>query len=155
MREIEVADQQTAVAVDAALLERAAAAILRDHGPPACRISIAIVDDHTIHRLNRQYLQHDYPTDVLSFVLERTADLLEGEVVVSAETARAQAARYAWSAHDELLLYVIHGLLHLVGYDDQTPAGREEMRCAEDRYLEQCAVARGRAAAARPTAGDT
>lgn len=152
--EIEVADQQAAAPVDAALLARVAAAILRDHGPPVCRISIAIVDDGTIHRLNRQYLHHDYATDVLSFVLERTADLLEGEIVVSGETARAQAARYGWPPGQELLLYVIHGLLHLVGFDDQTPAAEGAMRCAEDIYLKQCGVSRAHEMAERSTTGD-
>ncbi len=153
--EIEVADQQTAAAVDAARLRRVAAAIVRDHGPPACRISIALVDDATIHQLNRQYLNHDYATDVLSFVLERTADWLEGEVVVSSETAVSQAVHYRWSPADELLLYVIHGLLHLVGFDDDTPAARDAMRCAEDVYLKQCGVSRASALPPRPTSGDT
>lgn len=155
MIEIEVTDQQTATDVDGALLKRVAAAIVHDHGPSSWRISIAIVDDDTIHRLNRTYLHHDYATDVLSFVLERTAELLEGEIVVSGQMAQAQAARYGWSPHHELLLYVIHGLLHLVGYDDQTPAAREAMRCAEDRYLKQCGVSRGREVTRRPTAGDS
>jgi probable rRNA maturation factor len=153
MMDIEVADQQTATDVDAALLERVAVAIVRDHGPSTCHISIAIVDDDTIHRLNRQFLQHDYATDVLSFVLERSSDLLEGEIVVSGETARAQAARYGWPPDHELLLYVIHGLLHLVGWDDQTPAARDAMRCAEDHYLKQCGVSRGHEVTQRPTAG--
>jgi probable rRNA maturation factor len=155
MMEIEVADQQTATHVDAARLQRVAAAIVRDHGPPACRISIALVDDATIHRLNRQYLSHDYATDVLSFVLDQTADLLEGEIVVSGETAVSQAGHYQWSPADELLLYVIHGVLHLVGFDDHTPAARDAMRCAEDIYLKQCGVSRADALTQGPTSGDT
>ncbi len=155
MMEIEVAERQTAAPVDGARLARVAQAIVRDHGPPACQISIAIVDDATIHRLNRQYLNHDYATDVLSFALERTPDRLEGEIVVSGETARAQAARYGWPPDHELLLYVIHGMLHLVGFDDQTPAEREAMRCAEDLYLEQCGVSRGPDVAERPATGGT
>ena len=138
MIEIEIANQQSKLAVDRELLVQAAQAILQDHGPSTCRVSIALVDDPTIHTLNRQYLQHDYATDVLSFVLEQSDDVLEGEVVVSSDTALAQAAQYHWNPVDELLLYVIHGLLHLVGFDDQTDALREEMRCAEQVYLRQC-----------------
>ena len=85
---------------------------------------MAVVDDPTIRRLHREYLGEDSPTDVMSFVLERADDYLEGEVVVSAETACAAAPEYGWPAADELLLYVIHGTLHLVGYDDTTPRMR-------------------------------
>lgn len=138
MIEIEIANQQSKLAVDRELLVQAAQAILQDHGPSTCRVSIALVDDPAIHTLNRQYLQHDYATDVLSFVLEQSEDVLEGEVIVSSDTAVAQAAHYHWNPTDELLLYVIHGLLHLVGFDDQTDTLREEMRCAEQVYLKQC-----------------
>ncbi|MHB8970467.1 MAG: rRNA maturation RNase YbeY [Pirellulaceae bacterium] len=140
MIEIEIADQQTTVSVDRARLARAARAILQDHGPRTCRISIALVDDATIQTLNRQYLQHDYATDVLSFVLEETPDLLEGEIIVSGETAAAQAGEYDGTPAEELLLYVIHGILHLVGFDDQAEPAREEMRCAEAGYLKQSRV---------------
>jgi probable rRNA maturation factor len=99
------------------------------------QLSIAIVDDATIHELNRRYLEHDYPTDVLSFTLERDNEHLEGEVIASAETAARSAADYGWSADDELLLYVVHGTLHLVGHDDGTPDERAVMRRLERRYL--------------------
>ena len=138
MIDIEIANQQSQLAVDQDVLQQVAQAILHDHGPPTCRVSIAIVDDPTIHALNRQYLQHDYATDVLSFVLEQTTELLEGEIVVSSDTAQAQAREYQWTAAQELLLYVIHGLLHLVGFDDQSDTQRAEMRCAEQTYLKQC-----------------
>ena len=72
---------------------------------------------------------------MLSFVLERSEQSLEGEVVVSAETALACAARYKSTPEDELLRYVIHGTLHLVGYDDATPRQRAAMRRKERKYL--------------------
>ena len=67
----------------------------------------------------------------VSFELERTPSHLEGEVVVSAERAVAVAGQYGWSAEEELLLYVIHGVLHLIGYDDTTPGKRAAMRRRE------------------------
>ena len=67
------------------------------------------MDDRTIQQLNRQYLDHDEPTDVLSFLLEREAERLEGEIVVSRDTAACSAPAYGWTPADELLLYVIHG----------------------------------------------
>ncbi len=137
MMKIEISDQQSTLAIEPPQLERVARAILADYDIDCCELSIAIVDDPTIHALNRQYLQHDYPTDVLSFVFAEHPPRLEGEVIVSADTALAQAAEFGSDGPTEVLLYVIHGVLHLVGLDDQNPEQREEMRCAERVYLEQ------------------
>ena len=135
MYQIEICSETFPEATADPRLERAATAIFREALVDRATLSIAIVDDPTIHGLNRQYLEHDYPTDVLSFLLERDADSLEGEVIVSLDTAARRAAEFGWSAADELLLYVIHGTLHLVGYDDQAEAARGEMRAAERRVL--------------------
>lgn len=135
MLSIEIANQQTDVDVDAGRICRAAEAILRDARVTEVQLSIAIVDDPTIHELNRRYLEHDYPTDVLSFLLEREGEHLEGEVIASAQTAARTAPRYSWRAEDELLLYVIHGTLHLVGHDDSTTDQRTAMRRLERQYL--------------------
>ena len=94
-----------------------------------------MVDDATIARLHGEFLGDPEPTDVLSFVLERSPQALEGEVVVSADTAGANAIRYHCTAEEELLLYVIHGMLHLVGHDDATPRKRARMRRREREYL--------------------
>ena len=122
--------------VDLPMLEKAVAAVLQGEKITAATISLAVVDDVAIRALNRQYLDHDYATDVLSFVLEQTEDFLEGEVVVSIDTAATQAKSYGWSLQEELMLYVIHGTLHLAGYDDHSESDRAEMRCLEKRYLE-------------------
>jgi probable rRNA maturation factor len=135
MLSIDVTDEQHQLVFDPARLTRAAEAILRDAGIEQAQLSIAIVDDATIHALNRQFLAHDYPTDVLSFALEQGPGSLEGEVVASAETAVRSAADFGWEPQDELLLYVIHGALHLVGHDDATDEDRRAMRAAEGRYL--------------------
>jgi probable rRNA maturation factor len=136
MMSIEISDQQTVVEFDAQRMRQAAESVLRDAGITEAQLSIAIVDDRTIQPLNRQYLQHDYATDVLSFVLEREGTRLDGEVIASAETAAQAAAQFDWSVDDELLLYVIHGTLHLVGHDDATPQQRAAMRRMERRFLE-------------------
>jgi len=116
-------------------LEAAIRSILDDSSFTSASISVAIVEDRAIHDLNRRFLQHDWPTDVLSFVLEESQQHLEGELVVSAETALRQAAQYGWSGAEELLLYVIHGTLHLVGYQDKQPTEIQAMRTAEAKYL--------------------
>jgi probable rRNA maturation factor len=135
MLSIEVANRQNLLALDTLRLQQAAQAILRDAGITSAELSIALVDDFAIHQLNRQYLEHDYPTDVLSFVLDFEKGHLEGQVIVSTETAIRSAKQFGWAAEDELLLYVIHGTLHLVGHDDLAPEPNVPMRAAEGRYL--------------------
>ena len=134
---ISVANEQATHSVDEAQLITAARAVLRDSRFSSATISLAVVDDETIHELNRQYLEHDYPTDVLSFVLADSNGHLEGEVIISAETAATQAAEIGWPAPAEQLLYVIHGMLHLIGYRDESPADALQMRTAEQRYLRE------------------
>ncbi len=132
---IAIADEQQRLQIDAARLQDAVRQILKDAGIASADISLALVDDATIHALNRQYLGHDYPTDVISFVLDHTDGRLEGEVIVSTDTASTTAARLGWAPEDEVLLYVVHGTLHLVGHDDQDPASLAAMRSAERQYL--------------------
>lgn len=110
--------------------------ILTDAGFSCGRLEAAVVDDETIHRLNREYLGHDYPTDVLAFELESDAaeGLLEGSVIVSAQMASARAEEFGWTPADELALYMIHGTLHLVGYDDHETGKKRQMRRKEKLY---------------------
>ena len=137
MLTIEISADEFPDVTDEVRLRQAVESILRDAEVSEGEISIAVVSDDEMQRLNRQYLNHDYPTDVLSFVLARDGASLEGEIIVSAEYATKEAQRYGWQAADELLLYVIHGTLHLVGYDDLTSDAKQQMRTAERRYLEQ------------------
>jgi probable rRNA maturation factor len=135
MYDIAIANEQALHAVDEDRLRAAVRKVLDDHGIRSASVSIAIVDDATIERLNQQYLKHTGPTDVLSFVLEASEGRLEGEIIASAETAAASAARFGWDVADELLLYVIHGALHLVGYDDANDESLAAMRKSERLYL--------------------
>jgi probable rRNA maturation factor len=133
---IDVADEQSLLTVDPARIRLAVERVLKDARIDRAQLSVALVDDQAIHNLNRRYLRHDYATDVLSFVLERSPEFLDGQIVVSAETARREAARYGWSPEDELLLYVVHGALHLAGCDDTTPERRTKMRERENAVLD-------------------
>jgi probable rRNA maturation factor len=135
MYRIEIANEQDAESVNVGRLRKAVRLVLREEGVAAATVSVAIVDDECIRGLHRDYLSIDSATDVLSFVLEESKSELEGEVIASAETAAAAAARFGWPADDELLLYVIHGTLHLVGYDDCDSKSRLKMRARERRYL--------------------
>ncbi len=134
MFNIEISNRQKLLAIDADGLRRAVAAVLEEEGLENAAIEVAVVDDPTIHDLNRRFLNHDEPTDVISFLLD-DENGVEGDVIVSAETALRSAGRYDWPAADELLLYVVHGTLHLVGYDDLDPTARAEMRSREKHFL--------------------
>ena len=135
MATVTITNDQSQLPVDKKRLRRAVRMILKDESIERAKINVAVVDDRTIAELHQRYLHDPSPTDVLSFLLERSPKYLEGEIVVSADTAAASAANYNWTAADELLLYVIHGALHLVGYDDTTPKKRSIMREKEGEYL--------------------
>ena len=138
MMHIEVLCHEDKLPADASRVESAVKSVLSQAGITQARVNVAIVDDAQIQTLNRQYLDHDYPTDVLSFRLSADqTEPLEGEIVISGETAHRQASRYGWRPEEELLLYVVHGALHLVGYDDVDDRQRGRMRAAEREILGQ------------------
>ena len=141
MRRVEVANLQPQL-IDAQRLKQAVDRVLEEADFAEAEVSLAIVDDATIWQLNRRHLEHDYPTDVLSFRLDDGDGPLEGEIIVSAEMATRGAAEFSWPPADELLLYVIHGALHLVGYDDHDADGAQQMRAAEARHLQHWGVER-------------
>ncbi|MBK94407.1 MAG: rRNA maturation RNase YbeY [Planctomycetaceae bacterium] len=130
-----ITNEQSTVEIDTAQIELAVNQVVEEAGVITGDVSVAIVDDPTMHQLNIEYLNHDYPTDVLSFVLERDEEHLEGEIIVSVDTAVELARDYQWSWENEFLLYIIHGCLHLVGYDDKDPSAKLVMQEAERRHL--------------------
>ena len=134
---IEISDEQQLLSLDHRVLSAAIECVLRGEAIDEADISLAIIDDRRMHALNARYLNHDEPTDVLSFLLDSGPAYVEGEIIVSAETAIARAGEFGWSPADELLLYVIHGTLHLAGHDDHDPADRAVMREREKLYLAQ------------------
>ena len=135
MIRIDLANEQSRVKLDEHRLRRAVEMILADAGFGSAVVSLAVVDDETMAGLHWQYLGKDETTDVLSFPLKNDDGQLEGEVVVSAETAATVAGWYNWTPEDELLLYAIHGVLHLVGFRDTTPEEQVTMRQRETYYL--------------------
>jgi probable rRNA maturation factor len=138
MPKISIATPQEIVDVDRGRMREVARAVLTGEEIGDYEISLAFVDNPTIHRLNKRYLDHDEPTDVLSFPLsDPKAKKLTGELVVGVEVARAQAAERGHDVQAELALYVIHGLLHLCGHDDKSDDGAKQMRERERHYLEK------------------
>lgn len=136
------------------LLCNAARLAMAAEGVVHAQLSIAVVDDLVMSGLHRRYCGIPGPTDVLTFDLRvgpaaNDSDLLEGEVVVCADVARREAlrrigraARSQWlsAARAELALYVVHGILHLCGYDDHRPADFAAMHAREDEILQYLGV---------------
>src|SRR3954469_20532031 len=136
MGRVAIACPQEAVPVDRAAVRQLVRAVLDGEGIADAEISLAFVDNPTIHTLNKRYLDHDEPTDVLSFPLsEPHAKKLAGELVIGVEVAQAQAAERGHTVDVELALYVIHGLLHLCGFDDKNEKNEGAMRERERHYL--------------------
>ena len=110
----------------------------------SAEISIVLVDDERMQELNREYRKADRPTDVLAFSqlegepAKAPEDRVAlGDVVVSIDTAERQAAEQRHALENELDLLIIHGVLHLLGYDDETEADAAEMRRHEKRILDE------------------
>lgn len=135
---IEVTNRQRKVPVDQARLQHAASQAVLEvlRVPPIGNsgiemleeISVAIVSDHAIAKVHRDFMNDPTPTDVITFE--------HGELVISAETAVRQAAENATSPYYELILYIIHGLLHLHGYDDRNLAAKKQMDAIQFRLAE-------------------
>lgn len=132
-------NEQKDVRIPAKLILGAAETVMRGEKIKG-DAGIVVVDERSIRRLNRQYLNHDYVTDVISFPLRdetNPADNMFGEVVVNAYRASREAKRRGTAMRRELLLYVVHGLLHLCGYDDDTASNAAAMRERENHYLKK------------------
>lgn len=108
--------------------------------PPA--LSIALVGDTRMAALHEKFLHVPGSTDVLTFALDHDprGRVTTGEVVVCVPFARREAKRRALKLEQELLLYALHGTLHLSGYDDRTPADHARMHTEEDRILQQLGI---------------
>ncbi len=125
------------VPVDRRRIRRAVKLILSEAGFETGEISVAVVDDAAMRALHARYLGDASSTDVLSFCLEAENNHIEGEIIVCAETAVRQGPRFGRPPEQELILYVVHGALHLAGYDDTTARDRAVMRRREDDYLQR------------------
>ena len=135
---IDIANQQDLSPIDEDGIRTVCARLLRGHGAEG-GLSICYVDDPAIRQLNAQYLDRDETTDVLAFPLDDETDPVEpllGEIVVSVETAVREATARGLPVGSEIALYTIHGLLHLLGYDDREPDDAARMREAEREALE-------------------
>ena len=137
---IPVVNRQRRVPVRAQELRAVVDAVFARERAGEPDIAVAVVDDATIRAVNARWLGHDCPTDSIAFSYagDPAPDGVRGEVVVSAETAARQSRERGLDARDELLLYVAHGALHLLGWDDRTPAARAAMNARARSIVRHC-----------------
>ena len=148
MYEIHLSNRQQLLPINDEQIREIVKTVLDQEAVVQAEIVVALVDDAAIHVVNREHLQHDYPTDVISFLYDaevvgnlpesglRGQNLqIDGELVVSTETAVRESEVYGWDAFDELRLYLVHGLLHLCGYDDLCDSEQAIMRNRERAIL--------------------
>ena len=129
--EVTVSNRQRRRKINTHLLARIAERTLELVGDNRATLSIVLVDDTAIAKFNAQYHNTPGPTDILSFDYGEG----QGELIVSVERAIVQAERFHSTPTRELVLYVVHGILHLHGHDDRKPLDRRRMRAAERRLL--------------------
>ena len=109
-------------------------AVAAVYGKKVGEIAYIFVDDEKILDVNRQYLQHDYYTDIITFDYCE-GDVISGDLFISLETVRSNAELVGATYEHELNRVIIHGILHLCGIDDKGPGEREIMEAAENRAL--------------------
>lgn len=104
------------------------------YGRTVGEVGYMFVDDEKILELNREYLGHDYYTDIITFDYDE-GDVINGDIVISLDTVRSNAGLFGKEYDEELRRVIIHGILHLCGIDDKGPGEREQMEAAENRAL--------------------
>jgi probable rRNA maturation factor len=112
--------------VDPSRVEAAVRHVLRAEGVEAAEISVALVSDAEIAALNLEYLDHEGPTDVISFALHEEGEPPLGDVYVGVDQAARQAAEFGATPAEEVIRLAVHGALHVLGYDHPEGDGRTE-----------------------------
>lgn len=128
---VSVSNRQRLLKVDACRLKQLAQRALELVGASEDQLSVVLVNDNSMAKLNQQYHQTTGPTDILSFDYGGG----QGELIISVEHVRDQARQFRAATSRELALYIAHGILHLHGHDDSTARKRARMRAAERRLL--------------------
>lgn len=99
-------------------------------------LEISFVSKEIIHEINKEHLNHDFPTDIITFEYENSDEGIDGELIICSEVAMENAERFEVSIESELLRLVIHGILHLIGYNDTDDETKSIMKSEEDRLVE-------------------
>ena len=135
MISVDVVNRQRALRIAASKLKSVARLVLRAEGVRSAHIELALVDDATISAVHQRFFKLDTPTDVLTFPLHEPRERLAGQILLSVETATRVGPVHGLTAEEEVLLYAIHGILHLCGYDDRSARDARRMRRRQELLL--------------------
>lgn len=124
---------------DPNLIEHLVAQVAEGEGQCVRQLEITLMSAEQLRELNRSWRKADYDTDVLSFSLSDGMEL-DGEIYVSLDFARIHCNAYSATYTEEVCRYIVHGMLHLLGYEDDTTEGARTMRSKEDQYLRSAGV---------------
>lgn len=133
--DISVARECGQIDLDDSSVTQAVRATLQREGCSRATVSVALVTDDRIAELNQTYLDRAGPTDVLSFNLGDKGECADGEIIVSVDTARRESAARGVSLTAEIQLYLVHGVLHLLGYEDGGEPEARRMHEIENEIL--------------------
>ena len=120
---------------DSEVLKKWLVEVARNENKKIGELIYICCNDEQILNINRNYLQHDYYTDIITFPNSINPGVLNGEIYISLESVQSNAEYLHIRSEQELLRVIIHGLLHLIGYNDESPAEKSVMRSKEDYYL--------------------
>ncbi|MFA5060493.1 MAG: rRNA maturation RNase YbeY [Candidatus Omnitrophota bacterium] len=136
--DITIKNLQTAIPIRHNQILKAAKEFLRAKRVEDAQLSLVFTSTSTIKQLNKKYLNRSYATDVLAFDLgdkKSSAKNFHGEIIICAQTAQRNSKIFRTRLADELLLYVAHGILHILGFDDHEPKDIKRMRREEQKLL--------------------
>jgi len=138
---IDIQDLQDKVTLNKRDIIKCARFVLNKMGETSSELSLAFVSDSYIRKLNRRYRNIDSKTDVLAFSMREGRGFLKkspilGDVVISTETAEKEAKERKIPLYKEIRFYIVHGILHLLGYDDGASSDRKKMKVKEKKLLE-------------------
>lgn len=137
MSTVNIVHHHPELALSEDLLRRLIVYVARDEKQSIGDLNVVLSDRETVHEINREYLDHDYPTDVLAFDLRDNQQApIEGEIYLDLDMARERCDEFDATFDEEAARYVIHGLLHLLGYLDESEEDSARMKKLEDQYLE-------------------
>jgi rRNA maturation RNase YbeY len=120
---------------DRRILKTTLAALFKKEKKKLAELHYIFVSDDRLLEINRQFLQHDFYTDIITFPLSEPGQPISGEIYISVDRVRENAREFGGTIKEELLRVIFHGALHLCGYKDKTTPQQREMRQLEEKYL--------------------
>ena len=139
MKQIKIRNRQRRFPVDSKAIRQAVTVLMTELLPTdSYELAVLFVNETRMAELNQRHLHHEGPTDIITFDYS-TPVLLHGELVICPAVASAHAKKYRVTRGREYARYLIHGVLHLRGHDDQKPAARRKMKTEENRLLQKLA----------------